>query len=364
MAGRLLPALSRCRAGCAVSFDHPWVLWLLPLAALPLLARPGEALTHAWTALLPRDAASRMLGAALRGVGVLALAALIVAMAEPYRPEYDVERVGTGAEIVLVLDRSRSMDQGFAGARSAARAIKGTGPEAIDYYASQSPARLRDSKGKVARQMLAEFAAGRPADRFGMVVFSTLPIRVLELTQKREAVQAAIDAGNIGRGLSETNIGLALQSALSFFDEQPYTGSRIVMLVSDGGDRLDPDVAERIAHLARKHRVAIYWIYLRSANRPGLTLEAGDSPESAATVPEYLLHRFFGSIGTTYHAYEAGTPDALQEAIDAVNQLENLPITYLDTMPRRELAAIFDATALGAVALLLLASLVEIRRWH
>ncbi len=346
-----------------MSFDRPWLLGLLLLALLPLLARHSAALNNAWPALMLRDRASDALGWALRGAGVLSLAAIVVGMAGPHRSEYTVERVGKGAEIVLVLDRSGSMDQGFSGARQAGAAVKGTGPAAIDYYTSLAPARLRDSKGKVARQLLSEFTAKRPDDRFGMIVFSTLPIRVLEFTQKDEAIQAAIAAGNIGRGLSETNIGLALQSALSYFDEQPYTGSRIVMLVSDGGDRLDAGVSEQVGYLARKHRVAIYWIYLRSANSPGLRLETGEPPENADTVPEYALHRFFQSTGAPYRAYEASDPEALQKAMEAVNQLENLPITYLDTVPRRDLAAIPYSVALGCVLLLLAANLIEIRRW-
>ena len=346
-----------------MSFDHPWLLWLLPLAALPLLAQPGGALSNAWPALMRRDRASEALGWALRLIGVLAFAALVVGMADPFRPEYNVERTGKGAEIVLVLDRSRSMDQGFAGARPTGGTPKGTGPEARDYYASLAPNRLRESKGKVARQMLSEFTAKRPDDRFGMIVFSTLPIRVLEFTQKNDVIQAAIAAGNVGRGLSETNIGLALQAALSYFEDQPYTGSRIIMLVSDGGDRLDPDVSERVAYLARKHRVAIDWIYLRSANSPGLMPESAESPENADTVPEHVLHRFFESMGTPYHAFEAGDPEALRSAAEAVNQLENLPITYLDTMPRRDLSALCFAAAFGCVVLLLAANLAEIRRW-
>jgi len=346
-----------------VNFEHPSLLWLLPLAVLPLLVQPGGALPNAWPSLMQRDRASDLLGWALRSVGMLALAALLLGIAGPYRPEYPIERVGKGAEIVLVLDRSRSMDQGFAGARPAGAAVKGTGPAAIDYYFSQAPARLRESKGKVARQLMAEFAAKRPDDRFGMIVFSTLPIRVLEFTQKNEPIQAAIAAGNIGRGLSETNIGLALLAALSYFDDQPYTGSRIIMLVSDGGDRLDSDASERIAQLARKHRVAVYWLYLRSANSPGLMLESGEAPENADTVPEYLLHRFFASLGTPYHAYEAGNAEALQKAIDTVNRLENLPITYLDTVPRRDLSAVCYGAALACVLLLLAANLMEIRRW-
>ena len=345
-----------------IHFDNPWLLCLLPLALLPLWARADHPVVNAWVALMPHDRASDALQRALKGAAVLALALLVLAMAGPYRPEYTVERVGKGAEIVVVLDRSRSMDQGFAGAR-AAGTPRGTGPEAIDYYMSLSSGRARDSKGKVARRLLSEFATSRPDDRFGMVVFSTLPIRVLEFTQKDEVVQAAISAGEIGRGLSETNIGLALLEALSFFDDRPYTGSRIVMLVSDGGDRLDEVTQERIAFAARKQRTAIDWFYLRSANSPGLNAEAGDPLGAADTVPEHQLHRFFQSLGTPYRAYEADNDKALQAAIDDVNRLENLPITYLDTVPRRDLSPYGHGVALLCVLLLLSAQLLEIKRW-
>lgn len=347
-----------------MNLDHPWLLWLLPLAALALGSRAGGVIHNTWALLVARDPASEALDWTLRVAEALALAALVIGLAGPYRPEYGVERVGKGAEIVLVLDRSYSMEQGFAGARSAVRAPKGTGPEAIQYYAGLAAGRLRDTKGKVARQVLSEFAARRPDDRFGMVVFSTLPIRVLDFTQKQEAIQAAIAAGNVGRGLSETNIGLAMQSALSFFDGRPYTASRIVMLVSDGGDRLDTDAKERIRYLASKYRVAIYWIYLRSSNSPGLVLEAGESSDHADAVPEYALHRYFESLTTPYQAYEAGDPESLQRAFDAVDRLENLPITYRDTVPRRELGPAFFATAFCCTLLLLAANLLEIRRWR
>jgi mxaC protein len=342
-------------------FDDPWLLWLLPLAALPWLAPRGAALSNAWIAFAPRDAASRWIGWALRTAASLALAALVVALAGPYRPESAIERIGQGAEIVLVLDRSRSMDQGFAPNGRVPPGVRGTGPEAINYYMTQG--RGRESKGQVARRLLAEFARQRPEDRFAMVVFSTLPIRVLDFTRQPDAVQAAIAAGNLGRGLSETNIGRALDAALDPFEDRPYTGSRIVMLVSDGGDRLDPDTRELLAHRLRKLRVSVYWLYLRSANGPGLTPEAGDSAAAAESVPEMMLHRWLQGLPTPYRAYEATDAQALQHAIDDVNRLEKLPIAYEELIPRRELASWGHGVALLAVLLLLAARGLEIRRW-
>jgi mxaC protein len=135
------------------------------------------------------------------------------------------------------------------------------------------------------------------------------------------------------------------------------------MLVSDGGDRLDPDTRERLAHLTRKLRVSIYWLYLRSANSPGLTAAAGDTGAAAESVPEMLLHGFFQSLQTPYRAYEAGDAQALQRAIDDVSRLERLPIAYDELIARRELAPWGHGIALLAVLLMLSARLLEIRRW-
>lgn len=344
-----------------IAFSHPWVLWALPLALLPLVLRPRDAVADTWVSFAPRDAASRVVGALVRIAASLAVAALVVAVADPHRPEYTVERVGKGAEIVLLLDRSRSMDQGFAGAPQ--QAPSGRGPEVIDFYMRQNWSRMREPKGKVARQLLGEFTARRPDDRFALVIFSALPMRVLDFTSKPEVIQAAITAGNIGRGLSETNIGLALEEALSLFEDRPYTGSRIVMLISDGGDRIEPFTRERLAAAARKHRVAIYWLYLRSGNSPTLADEEGRSPEAVEGVPELALHAFFSSLSTPYRAYEASNSQALQQAIDDVNRLENLPMTYEDVVPQRDLSPWCHAAALACVLVLLGANLMEIRRW-
>jgi mxaC protein len=346
-----------------MTFDEPWLLCLLPLALLPLLRRPALPIAMGWLALAPRDALSTFVGRALRALGALAIAALVLALAGPHRAEYFVERIGKGAEIVLLLDRSRSMDQGFAGARPAAPVGgRANGPEVVDFYMSQSQGRLRESKGKVARQLLGEFTSQRPDDRFALVVFSTLPMPVLGFTHHGDVVQAAITAGNIGRGLSETNIGLALESALDMFTDRPYTGSRIVLLVSDGGDRIDPDLRERLSHAARKQRAAIYWIYLRSANSPGLRPGPNDTPSAIESVPEMMLNRFFESLETPYRVYEASDAEALRQAIADVNRLENLPMLYQELVPRRDLEPWCHALALLCVVLLLAAQSLEMRR--
>ena len=107
----------------------------------------------------------------------------------------------------------------------------------------------------------------------------------------------------------------------------------------------------------------MYWIYLRTANSPGLMRAENEPPANVDSVPEYFLHRYFQSLGTPYRAYEADNPQALQEAVEAVSRLENLPIHYLETVPKRDLAPACWGLALLCVLLLLGANRLEIKTW-
>ena len=326
---------------------YPWVLWLLPLSLLPVLRRRYRTVAYSWLTMVPRDGLSGLLGLALRAVPALLLAVLIVALSGPFRAAEEVERIGAGAHIILLLDRSRSMDEPFAGQPFNNPLVR------VNY----------ESKGSVARRLLSEFVASRGNDMFGMVVFSTYPIPVLPLTDRQAVIQAAIQAGDVGRGLSETDVGLGLIEAIRFFENRPYTGSRVVMLISDGGAKLSLGMRERITHLLERHRVALYWLYLRSRNSPGIA-GAVDSTAPAETAPARALHRFFSGMGTPYRVYDTENPRALARAIADVNRLQNLPIRYHDLVPRRDLSAWCYAGALALLVVTIAAKLLEVRRWQ
>ncbi|MFC6806756.1 hypothetical protein ACFQE2_13915 [Methylophaga thalassica] len=94
-------------------WGHAWLLLLLPLALLPWFNHNLDK-TVAWVNLVPVDPLSRVINLTLKTLSSLAIACLIIALAAPSLPEQKRERVGEGAEIVLLLDRSRSMDDPFA----------------------------------------------------------------------------------------------------------------------------------------------------------------------------------------------------------------------------------------------------------
>jgi len=221
----------------------------------------------------------------------------------------------------------------------------------------------RESKTNVARRLLSDFIARRPDDLFGMVIFSTLPIEVLDFTQKHEVIQAAIAASGIGKGIGDTDLGLGLERAVSLFEGRSYTGSRIILLVSDGGAHLDVLTRERLARLIKQQRVSLYWIYIRSFRSPGLLADKDVDAQTAETVPEHFLHRYFSSLGIPYRAYEAENTEALQKAIEDVNRIERLPMQFTEVLPRRDFSQYCYGAALACALVLLAFKWLEVRRW-
>jgi hypothetical protein len=252
-------------------FASPLWLLALPLALLPQWPRRRHTLDHACIDWLPRDALGDALLRGGRIAAAIAMLAAIVGVAGIGQPATELQRTGRGAEIAIVLDRSRSMDEPLV--------PKGRQPVVDSTY---------ESKGKVARRLLSDFAQRRPEDRYALLLFSSTPMAVVSFTQHGEVVQAAIEAGGIGRGLSETDIGRALLAGAEQFERRAYSGSRILLLVSDGAAQVDPDMRERLATLNRElPEKPFQGLVVLSPYLPDLDLE--DATELRA-YGEFLLH--------------------------------------------------------------------------
>jgi len=337
-------------------FSEPLLLLLLPLAVLPLLRPAAASARYPWLELVPADGLSNALDWLLRAVAAIGIAATLVGLSGPYLPGTTVERVGRGAEIVVLLDRSLSMDEPL-GSASQARFYA---------FAQMAP----QSKQSVARRFLSQFVARRGNDLMGLIIFSTFPIPVLPFTVRQPLIQAAIRAGATYHGLADTDIGAALLASAGMFENQPYTGSRVVLLVSDGGAVLDTVTRVKIRTAFANERIALDWFYLRSYTSPGLAQAGAAAPPVSGGAndgtegnPELALHRFFQTLLTPYHLYQAENPQALREAIADVGRAQTLPIRYGERLPRLSLAPRVFGIALIAAVMLLIASLLEVRRW-
>lgn len=324
-----------------LAFSEPWALLLGIFAAVPLISTGQKIQAYSSLALVPEDPLSTAIDRALRVCAVSAILCLAAGIAGPHLREQWVERIGTGAHIVLLIDRSSSMNENFSG-----RYLGGA---------------THESKSAIASKLLAEFAGRRREDLFALVAFSAAPVYVLPLTQDQEAVQAAIRSlGNRGHGV--TNIAPGLAMALDYFSGRPLTGSRIILLVSDGAARIDAETGDYLRQVFQNNRAALYWIYLR--NPKGGTLSTPPQNPNESTTPEYFLHRYFQTLGVPYRAYEADNPEAVQRAIVDVEQLENQPLHYLEKLPRLDLSGWCYGASLIFMLTLLVFRALEVKSWR
>ncbi|OUW06049.1 MAG: hypothetical protein CBD16_00570 [Betaproteobacteria bacterium TMED156] len=302
-----------------MNFEHIWVLLFLPFALLPWLTFPLKNLVVRNLPIIPVDAVSEFLFILVRLTSSLCIVSLLFGLANPRSTEKIVERVGTGAEIVLLLDRSRSMDQPY-GKIDPNRSL----------IINQ---RAVSTKSIAARDVLSGFVKNRPNDFFGLINFSSRPIKVFPLTRKHQVIKNAIAASTLGRGLAETDIAAVLTKGLSYFEDRPYTASRVIMLISDGGAQIDPITRQKIKEDANRLQVSFYWIYLRGRGSPGIVDEDIQEIEGAGAVPEYFLNKYFKNLGVPYKVYEASDSDQLKSALEDVDKLQKLPTRFTEIVP-------------------------------
>ncbi len=333
-----------------IELAHPWVLLLLPLALLPLIRSRRDALAYSFLSWLPRDHAGQLAASLGKAFAVTAMLSIIVALAGPGRPESQVLRTGQGAEIIVLMDRSRSMDM---------RMMPSDWRTIDPIIRTQQAWHRGPQKSKTARDQLSRFIAERSHDRFSLMFFSGGPLLAVPFTQRDVVLQAGITAAGIGVGLNETDVGRALLAAIEAFDDRPYSGSRIILLVSDGGAHLNAGTRKRIATGLARNGIALYWLYLRSVNSPALDIE---DPRTDIA-PEIALHRFFETLRTPYRAYQAEVEEDLERAVAEVGKQQNLPLDYIEHIPRRDYAPHFVGLAAFSCFMLLVYRALQLRSW-
>jgi mxaC protein len=326
-----------------MSFTFPWVLWLLPLALLPLVLERTHSRSYSWVAMLPKDPLSSLIGLLLKILATLALLAIIIGLAGPHSLEQKVERIGVGAQIALVLDRSASMDDAFSG--------------------GGSDGRVGETKSIAASRLMTDFVNQRQNDMIGIITFSNSAMYVLPLTENREAVLGAIRA-TAGNSLFQTNIGSGLTSAASLFDKVPDSGSRAIILLSDGAGRMSGEVQAKLRDWLQQLQANLYWIVLRQPGGLSIFDETYVPKEDQALPAEFELYEYFKTLRTPFNAYEAEDPKSLAAAMADINQKEKKPIKYLERIPGRDYSQHCYTLAALMIGLLLSVKYLEVRTWR
>lgn len=322
-----------------LALDSPAVLALLPLVLAPFFFSAVRPSFIPSLEAAPPDLVSRLFAGALALLAAIALAACLLALAGLHAGQGSVTKLVEGTEIVILIDRSGSMNETFAG---------------------RQPSGEEESKTAAAKRILSDFFNGQTHDLVGVATFSTSPMLVMPITGHHAAYEAAIAA--IDRpGLDYTNIARGLALALSMF-KPGFTGrSRAILLVSDGAALIDPKIQEELRSDFQKIKVNLYWLFLRTAGSKGFTDQPKSGEDTPQAMPEHHLDLYFKTLGVPYRAFEAEGPQAVAEAVHQIGQLERHPMEIEEALPRTDFTPLLSKIALLAAFLLLAAKFAETR---
>ena len=323
-----------------MNFVYPIVLTLLPLALIPFFINQTSKNIYSWSEMLHIDFISRVISIFFKVVSTIIILLLILSLSEPYADQKTILKKGKGAQIGLVLDRSASMDDPFAG---------GDDNKAVG-----------ETKSAAASRLIVDFFNSRSDDMVGVITFSNSAMFILPLTNSKEAIKAAVNA-TAGNALFQTNIGAGLSSSAELFTSIENSGSRAVILLSDGAGRIDAKTQQKIKEWFGKYQIGLYWIVLRQPG--GISIFDEDAPlhQDYQLPPQIELYEFFKTFNSPFQAYEAEDPKSLEQAIKDINLKERKPIVYEEKVPGEKYAPILLIISFILSMMLLFLKFIEVK---
>lgn len=284
-----------------MSFAHPLLLLLLVLPVAWMLwnrrNRLRRTITFSRTHLLASGPRPHMRWIRwLPWLRAMALAALIIAIAQPRSGASTRESDTEGIDIVLVVDISSSM--------------------LAEDFTPQN--RMQVAKEKVKR-----FVSGRTHDRVGLVAFSGEALTQVPLTTDYPVVISAIDNLEVGQLDDGTAIGTAIATAANRLRSSPGR-SRVMILLTDGennrGD-IDPRSA---AQAAAAFGIRIYTIGVGTEGMAPVPVGRGVFGLRYEVRPVRIDEELLGEIARTTGGryFRARDAQALQRIYEQIDGLE------------------------------------------
>ena len=322
-----------------MNFITPWVLIFLLLAIVPLLIGQSNQNIYPWNKMIFQDGLSKIISFLLKILSSLVICLIILAISEPYSNQKIIYKIGEGAQIGLVLDRSASMDEPFSGG---------------DHDT------VGETKSAAASRLIIDFFESRSNDMVGVITFSNSAMYVLPLTQNKDAIKAAVNA-TAGNALFQTNIGAGLTSSAKLFTDVDDSGSRAVILLSDGAGRIDANTQQKIRDWFDRFQIGIYWIVLKQQGGFSIFDENFVPRDEEQLPPQIELYEYFKTFRSPFHAYEAEDPKSLALAIKDINLKEKKPIRYEEIIPGTNHSKKLLIVAFFMALLLLALKLIEVK---
>ncbi len=319
-----------------MTFAHPFLLLLLLLVPVLAWLKGGRGAPPAFVyssvqlVRAMQNITRSRAGGFLGSLRWLALAALIVALAQPRLVNSQTEVKASGIDIVAALDLSGSMIS-------------------EDFVVNGQ----RVNRFNMARSVLKSFIDKRPDDRIGLVVFAKQAFIAAPLTLDHDYLQANLDRLDIGTINSDaTAIGDALIAALNQLRDVKAK-SKIIILATDGQNnsgKIEPLIA---ADAAAALGVKIYTVGIGEQGQAPMPVFMGGQKVGYQNVPvdvdEDTLTKIADKTGGKY--YRADNAERFRQIYAEIDKLEKTEAVISKYTEYREL---FPWLAAGGLAILLL----------
>lgn len=288
----------------AIEFARPWVLVLLLLVPSWIWWRrrhqpPALVFSRASLLAAGPKTGTRWTRAA-NAMRYVAVAGLIVALAQPRTGARTQNVTRDGIDIALVIDISSSM-------------------LAEDFQPQ--------NRMEVAKDKAKAFVSGRTTDRIGVIAFSGEALTQVPLTADYPVVLAAIENLQPGQLEDGTAIGTAIATSANRLRSADGR-SRVMLLLTDGENNrgsIDPRTA---AQASATFGIRIYSIGIGSEGMAPMPVGRGlfglRYENRPVRIDEELLTEISESSGGRY--FRARDAEALQDIFVQIDQLERSPV--------------------------------------
>lgn len=198
----------------------------------------------------------------------------------------------------------------------------------VDVSRSMLAEDLKPNRLEVAKEKLREFAALRPTDRIGVIIFSEKVFTMLPLTTDPGLIDQILSEIKIGFLGSGTNIGDALALAVARGQESK-TKNKVIILLTDGVNNVGNLTPIQAANMSKEFGMKVYTIGLASNRDAKLPVGQGLFGMQYQKIPggsiDLKTLKEISDI-TGGKSYMAGSEESLKEILNEIQNLEKTKI--------------------------------------